>query len=135
MSRGSTAQALAHPPSDEAAADVRPLVSAEVMLAAVAGLEQVLAQARSKPAPEAWAEAQRVAHQVFVTAEQGEFSEVANAVMHVEDAVAAVADGELAPDSGTFRQVDAALRAARAACALPEASATPAETPANRGSV
>ena len=92
-------------------------------------LEAVLAQARTDKTPEGWAEAQRAAHQVYVKAEQGDFSEVANAVLHVEDAVAAVAEGELAPDSGTFRQVDAALRAARAACSMPEAQAAPIARP------
>lgn len=105
------------------------------MLEAVAGLENVLAEARNVKTPEGWADAQRAAHNVNVTAEQAGFSEVANAVLHVEDAVAAVADGELQPDSGTFRQVDAALRAARAACAMPDAQATPAEAPTNRGVV
>jgi len=107
----------------------------EVMLAAVAALETALAQARAGNTAEGWAEAQRAAHQVFVQAEQGDFSEVANAVMHVEDAVVALAEGELESDSVTFRQVDAALRAARAACAMPEAQAAPAETQATRGSV
>jgi diguanylate cyclase (GGDEF)-like protein len=104
-------------------------------LEAVASLEGVLAGARASQTPEGWAEAQRAAHQLYVTAEQGAFAEVANAVLHVEDAVAAVADGELAPDSGTFRQVDAALRAARAACAMPEAQVAAVEAPASRGSV
>ena len=107
----------------------------ERLLEAVASLEQVLAEAREKKTADGWAEAQRAAHQVHVLAEQGDFSEVANAVLHVEDAVAAVAEGELAPDSGTFRQVDAALRAARAACALPEAQAVPLEASGSRGTV
>jgi diguanylate cyclase (GGDEF)-like protein len=98
-------------------------------------LESVLAQARTSNTAEGWAEAQRAAHRVYVNAEQGDFSEVANAVLHVEDAVAAVAEGELQPDSGTFRQVDAALRAARAACVMPAAQAAPAEAQASRGSV
>jgi diguanylate cyclase (GGDEF)-like protein len=110
-------------------------VTTEALLEAVATLEAVLAQARSSKTAEGWAEAQRAAHHVSVTAEQGGFSEVANAVLHVEDAVAAVADGELAPDSGTFRQVDAALRAARAACAMPEAQAAPLEAASSRGAV
>jgi len=110
-------------------------VTADELLEAVASLEIVLAEAREKKTPEGWAEAQRAAHQVYVTAEQGDFSEVANAVLHVEDAVAAVVEGELAPDSGTFRQVDAALRAARAACAMPEAQAAPIEAPLSRGTV
>ena len=135
MSRGSTAQALSRMPPPGAGAESRAAVTPEVLLEAVAVLEAVLAQARVSQTPEGWAEAQRAAHQVYVKAEQGDFSEVANAVLHVEDAVAAVAEGELAPDSGTFRQVDAALRAARAACAMPEAQAAPIEAQTSRGTV
>lgn len=135
MSRGSTAKALSRLPPAGDEAEPRSPVTAEALLEAVASLETVLAGARERNTAEGWAEAQRAAHQLHVTAEQGAFAEVANAVLHVEDAVAAVAEGELAPDSGTFRQVDAALRAARAACAMPEAQAAPAETPASRGSV
>jgi diguanylate cyclase (GGDEF)-like protein len=116
-------------------AEPRAQLSSQALLTALSGLEDVLARARSSKTPEGWAEAQRVARQLYVTAEQAEFSEVANAVLHVEDAVAAVADGELAPDSATFRQVDAALRSARAACAMPEAQAAPTETPISRGAV
>ncbi len=135
MSRGSTAQALSRVPPAGCVAEPRARVTPEELLAAVAVLEAVLEQARTNPTPEGWAEAQRAAHQVYVKAEQGDFSEVANAVLHVEDAVAAVAEGELQPDSGTFRQVDAALRAARAACAMPEAQAVPLEAPTSRGTV
>jgi diguanylate cyclase (GGDEF)-like protein len=122
-------------PPASAGAEPRVAVTSETLLEAVAVLEAVLAQARANKTAEGWAEAQRAAHQVYVKAEQGDFSEVANAVLHVEDAVAAVAEGELAPDSGTFRQVDAALRAARAACTMSEAQAAPIETPSSRGSV
>ncbi len=135
MSRGSTAQALSRTPPAGAGAEPRPAGTAESLLEAVAVLEGVLAQARASNTPEGWAEAQRSAHQVYVQAEQGDFSEVANAVLHVEDAVAAVAEGELQPDSGTFRQVDAALRAARAACVIPAAQAVPVAAPTSRGSV
>jgi len=135
MSRGSSAKALSRMPPPGVGAEPRVVVTPETLLEAVAVLEAVLAQARASNTAEGWAEAQRAAHQVYVNAEQGDFSEVANAVLHVEDAVAAVAEGELQPDSGTFRQVDAALRAARAACAMPEAQALPAETQASRGSV
>lgn len=135
MSRGSIAKALSRVPPPGAGAEPRVALTPEVLLEAVAVLEAVLAQARSNNSADGWAEAQRAAHQVYVQAEQGDFSEVANAVLHVEDAVAAVAEGELQPDSVTFRQVDAALRAARAACAMPEAQAVPAEAPATRGSV
>jgi diguanylate cyclase (GGDEF)-like protein len=135
MSRGSTAQALSRMPPPGAEGPPLAATTRELLLEAVAMLEAVLAQARVNKTPEGWAEAQRAAHQVYVQAEQGDFSEVANAVLHVEDAVAAVAEGELAPDSGTFRQVDAALRAARAACAMPEAQATPIVAQTSRGTV
>jgi diguanylate cyclase (GGDEF)-like protein len=136
MSRGSTAQALStrRPPPD-GSAEHRATMTADALLDAVAALEAVLAQARVQNSAEGWANAQRAAHHVNVMAEQAGFSEVANAMLHVEDAVAAVADGELAPDSGTFRQVDAALGAARAACVMPEAQTTTVETPPTRGSV
>lgn len=133
MSRGLAAHALSRSASGDAPAEPRAELSPDSMLSALSGLEQVLEQARIRKSPEAWAEAQRAAHQLYVTAEQSDFSEVANAVLHVEDAVAAMADGELAPDETTFRQVDAALRAARAACAMPEAQAAPIETPVSRG--
>lgn len=135
MSRGSTAQALSRRPPADVSAQPRAEMTPDGLLQAVAELEDVLARARATKTPEGWAEAQKAAHQVYVTAEQGEFSEVANAVLHVEDAVAAMAEGELAPDSATFRQVDAALRAARAACAMPEAQVAPPEAPASRGTV
>lgn len=135
MSRGSSAQALSRLPPAGAEAEPRLTVTPDLLLDSVSALEAVLTRARASQTPEGWAEAQRAAHQLYVKAEQGDFSEVANAILHVEDAVAAVADGELAPDSGTFRQVDAALRAARAACAMPEAQAAPIEAPSNRGTV
>lgn len=133
MSRGSTAHALSRPPP--AAVEALAPVTPERLLDAVSELEAVLSKARDVKTAEGWAEAQRAAHQVCVTAEQADFAEVANAVLHVEDAVAAVVDGELAPDSSTFRQVEAALRAARAACAMPEAQAPAVAAPASRGVV
>lgn len=138
MSRGSTAHAVSRrPPASPApdAPETRAQVTSEMLLNAVAELTDVLSKARDAKTPEGWAEAQRAAHQVCVTAEQADFGEVASAVLHVEDAVAAVADGELAPDSSTFRQVDAALRAARAACAMPEAQAPVVEALVSRGAV
>lgn len=104
-------------------------------MAAVDGLAAALGRARDGHGADAWAEAQRVAHAVNVLAEQGGFSEVANAVLHVEDALAAVTDGELQPDSSTFRQLDAALRAARAACSLPQAPTLHEDPPVSRGTV
>src|SRR5689334_13984746 len=108
MSRGSTAQALSRPPPEGAGAEPRALVTPESLLLAVAELEQGLGRGLASKTPEGWAEAQRAAQQVYVTAEQAEFSEVANAVLHVQDAVAAMAEGELQPVSSTFRQVAAA---------------------------
>jgi diguanylate cyclase (GGDEF)-like protein len=131
MSRGSSVQALSRRPP----AGAEPRATAEALLETVATLEAVLRRAREANSAEGWAEAQRAAHHVNVTAEQAGFFEVANAVLHVEDAVAAVADGELQPDSGTFRQVDAAVRAARAACSMPDAQAAPLEAPISRGTV
>lgn len=133
MSRGSAAHPLTRRPP--ATAPTLGGSTPERLLQAVDELEQVLQRARGDKTAEGWAEAQRAAHRVCVTAEQAEFAEVANAVLHVEDAMAAVADGELAPDSGTFRQVEAALRAARAACAMPEAQQPAAEPTATHGSV
>ncbi len=132
MSRGSTVPLVSRRPPAEA----EPQLSTTVdLLEAVDGLASVLRRARETNSAEGWAEAQRAAHQVNVTAEQAGYSEVASAVLQLEDTVAAVAEGELAPDSATFRQVDAALGAARAACAMPEAQATPLEAPTSRGTV
>jgi diguanylate cyclase (GGDEF)-like protein len=105
------------------------------LLESVSELERVLQRARSEQQPDAYAEAQKAAHQVYVAAEQTGYPEVANAVLHVQDAVAAIAEGELAPDSSAFRQIEAALRAARAACTMPEAQDEPAEAPPARASV
>jgi len=116
-------------------AEPRPRVTAQELALAVTDLEKVLLRVREAQTADDWSEAKRGAHELFVTAEQGGFSEVANAVLHVEDAVAAVADGELQPDSATFRQIDAALRSARAACEMPEAQDPPLEAPASRGLV
>src|SRR6478609_2969410 len=136
MSRGTSAHAFSRrPPTPSASAEPHPPVTAEELALAVTGLEGVLLRVREAQTPEGWSEAKRGAHQLFVSAEQCGFSEVANAVLHVEDAVAAVADGELQPDSATFRQIDAALRSARAACEMPEAQDPPLEAPASRGLV
>ena len=83
MSRAATAQALSSPPSTGAGAEPHVPVTPESLLLAVAELEKVLGRARASKTAEGWAEAQRAAHQVYVTAEQAEFSEVANAVLHV----------------------------------------------------
>jgi diguanylate cyclase (GGDEF)-like protein len=134
MSRGA-ASVLSHVAPPETGDVAGGSVTPAALLDALTELDAILGRARAAKNAEGWAEAQRAAHQLCVQAEGAQFSEVANAVMHVEDAVAAVAEGELAPDSGTFRQVDAALRAARAACTMPEAQAAPPEGPASRGNV
>jgi diguanylate cyclase (GGDEF)-like protein len=135
MSRGTSAHALSRKPPPPSRAEPCGTVAQDQLLEAVSALEDALAHVRQTVTAEGWNEAQRIAHQVIVAAEQGGFSEVANAVLHVEDAVAAVTDGELMPDSATFRQIDAALRSARAACAMPEAQDGPVETPQSRGTV
>jgi diguanylate cyclase (GGDEF)-like protein len=135
MSRGTTVHALSRRPAAPSSAEPHAQVTPETLIDAVALLEGVLSRVRDAVTPEGWNEAQRAAHELIVTAERGGFSEVANAVLHVEDAVAAVTEGELQPDSATFRQMDAALRSARAACAMPEAQDAPIEAPASRGVV
>ncbi len=135
MSRGTTVHAVSRRPPPPPGAEPCGSVTQKLLLDAVATLEGVLLRVRQAVTPEGWSEAQRAAHHLIVTAEQGGFSEVANAVLHVEDAVAAVTDGELMPDAATFRQIDAALRSARAACVMPEAQASAAETPPSRGRI
>ena len=61
---------------------------------------------------------QKAAHDVMIRAEQQAFAEVANAVFHIEDALTAMADGELEANDATWRQIDAAYRSACAACEL-----------------
>ena len=126
--------ALVTPSSPEALAEPR-AVTTDTLLDAVSTLEAVLVRhARARP-PKAGQ--RRNAPRITSPSppKKAAFSEVANAVLHVEDAVAAVAEGELLPDSSTFRQVDAALRAARAACSMPEAQAAPIEVQTSRGAV
>jgi diguanylate cyclase (GGDEF)-like protein len=55
---------------------------------------------------------------VLIRAEQQAFGEVVNAVFHIEDALTAMADGELEANDATWRQIDAAYRSACAACEL-----------------
>ena len=81
-------------------------------------LGNVLEAARRANSTEDLRHAQKVAHEVMIRAEQHAFTEVANAVFHIEDALTAMADGELEANDATWRQVDAAYRAARAACDL-----------------
>jgi len=63
----------------------------------------------------------------MIRAEQNAFAEVANAVFHIEDALTAMANGELESNDATWRQIDAAYRAARAACELQVSAAPSAE--------
>lgn len=135
MIRGTSVHALSRRPPAPGAGQAHAPVTPESLISAVTQLEGVLARVRDSVTPEGLNEAQRAAHELIVSAEQGGFSEVANAVLHVEDAVAAVSDGELQPDSATFSQIDAALRSARAACAMPEAQSSPAEARVIRGAV
>ncbi len=135
MIRGTSAHALSRRPPPPSAVEVRASVTPEALIDAVSALEALLQGVRRALTPEGWSDAQRAGHELTVAAEQGGFSEVANAVLHVEDAVAAVTEGELQPDSATFRQIDAALRSARAACAIPEAQQAPADAPVSRGVV
>lgn len=133
MIRGISAHAPSRRPPAPSGAEPPATVTPESLIEAVTALELLLQGVRQELTPEGWSDAQRAAHELMVSAEHGGFSEVANAVLHVEDAVAAVTEGELQPDSATFRQIDAALRSARAACAMPEAQTTSVEPPVSRG--
>ena len=82
----------------------------------VRALGNALEGARHASSKEELRNAQKVAHDVMIRAEQYAFTEVANAVFHIEDALTAMADGELEANDATWRQVDAAYRAAGAAC-------------------
>src|SRR5258706_15086503 len=70
------------------------------------------------PTPSELRSLQKLAHDVMTKAEQQGFGEVANALFHIEDTLTAFVDGELEPSEVTRRQLNAAFRAARAACAL-----------------
>ncbi len=89
----------------------------------VSELQRVLLQAREGSSKSALEACQRLAHQVYVIAEREGFREVASAVWHVEDALMAIHAGDLAPSELTWRQIDAACRAAQAACDLPPSPA------------
>jgi diguanylate cyclase (GGDEF)-like protein len=78
---------------------------------------------------------QKVAHDVMIRAEQQAFTEVANAVFHIEDALTAMADGELEANDATWRQIDAAFRAACAACEIQAAPSSSAEGGLARGRI
>ncbi|HWZ90726.1 MAG TPA: hypothetical protein VNW92_17820, partial [Polyangiaceae bacterium] len=78
---------------------------------------------------------QKLAHDVMTKAEQRGFGEVANAIFHIEDTLTAFVDGELEPSEGTRRQINAAFRAARAACALQPVEASNTDAAGLRGSL
>ncbi|HEY1533462.1 MAG TPA: hypothetical protein VGF76_05575, partial [Polyangiaceae bacterium] len=97
------AQPVEPPPGSSLDADVRALGNA-------------LDASRHSSSQEDLRLSQKVAHDVMIRAEQQAFAEVANAVFHIEDALTAMADGELEANDATWRQIDAAYRAACAAC-------------------
>ncbi len=101
--------------------------------AAVRALGVALDATRRTSAKEDLRVSQKVAHDLMIRAEQNAFTEVANAVFHIEDALAAMADGELQSNDATWRQIDAAYRAARAACELEAAPVPSSEAAARRG--
>ena len=104
-------------PFEGSTPDLRALETTSSTLDAdVRALGNALDVARRDSSKESLRQAQRVAHDVLIRAEQNAFAEVANAVFHIEDALAAMADGELEANEATWRQIDAAFRAARAAC-------------------
>lgn len=116
-------------PAESAPGSLRALDNPTATLEAdVRALGVALDAARRATSKDDLRVSQKVAHDVMVRAEQNSFAEVANAVFQIEDALAAMADGEIEINEVTWRQVDAAYRAARAACdvqlpALPSSDA------------
>ena len=98
-------------------------------------LGAALDAARRARTPEELRATQKLAHDVMVRAEQGAFAEVASAVFHIEDALGAMADGELESNETTWRQVGAAYGAARAACALGKRESLAPESPRALGTL
>jgi len=99
----------------------------------VRALGTALDAARRSNAKPELCQAQVVAHELMIRAEQDAFAEVANAVFHIEDALTAMADGELEANDATWRQIDAAHRAASAACELQGSRAKATETSLPQG--
>jgi diguanylate cyclase (GGDEF)-like protein len=87
------------------------------------------------PAPGELRAMQKLAHDVTARAEQSGYAEVANAVFHIEDALTAIVDGELETNEATRRQINAAFRSARAACAMRLVEASNSEAAGLRGSL
>lgn len=122
-------------PADPPSGSLRALDDpTQVLEADVRALGIALDAARRQSSKDDLRLAQRVAHDVMVRAEQNAFAEVANAVFQIEDALTAMADGEIEINEVTWRQVDAAHRAARAACdvQLPILPSTDAALPQGR---
>ncbi len=101
----------------------------------VRALGAALDAARRTSSKEELRVSQKAAHDVMIRAEQNAFAEVANAVFHIEDALTAMADGELETNDATWRQIDAAYRAARAACELEVAPAPVPEAATPQGGI
>ncbi len=78
---------------------------------------------------------QKHVHEVLMRAEELGFAEVASAVFHLEDALGALLEHELEASDATLRQVTAALRAARAACAVRAIESSNVEAAGLRGSL
>ena len=101
----------------------------------VRALGSALDAARHSSGKDELRQAQKVAHEVMIRAEQNAFAEVANAVFHIEDALTAMADGELSANEATWRQIDAAHRAAQAACDVQVAPLPNSDTTLPRGRI
>src|SRR5450432_192767 len=106
-----------------------------VLDAEVRGLGVALEALQRSPTSRELRAMQKLAHEVMARAEQSGFAEVANAVLHIEDALTAIVDGELEVSEATRRQIDAAFRAARGACALRLAEASSSDAAGLRGSL
>lgn len=99
--------------TDQVSVDPR----AEALLERIHELERVLAMTRNSVSSKgALKAAHGLSHQVYVVAEREGYREVANAVWHVEDALLAINSGELEANALAWRQIEAACRAAQAAC-------------------
>ncbi len=115
--------------------ELRALETGSSLDADVRALGAALDAARRTSSKEDLRTSQKVAHDVMIHAEQNAFAEVANAVFHIEDALTAMADGELEANDATWRQIDAAYRAARAACELEAAPMPSSEAALPQGQI
>jgi len=78
---------------------------------------------------------QKAAHEVMARADQHGFAEVASAIFHIEDALAALLAREIDASEATLRQISAAFRAARAACAVRAIASSNVDAAGLRGSL